>query len=178
MCLFLSPALLPAHLDTLYTTYIHTGIAIGAPKEGSGFPPTSSKTDYDLRFNRIVGAATPEDFYHLQHLAFQNSQVDLHTSPHFGTIGSSRLQETVVRRAWSQRFLKQLATIGSVLDLWVGDYDEAEYADIFFTTWMNTAPAVVSPGRGLDRSPISTGVTFADSEFPCCSAGSRSSRPP
>lgn len=123
MCLFLSPSLLPIHLDSLYTSFLST-----APD-----------------FSQIVSLVNAGDYYHLSHLRFENDDIDLHAGMVQAGITKtgkseyardSEMQETIARRALSRRFVHQLETMTPEI--------HGEDADIYWTLWANTMPKLVS----------------------------------
>lgn len=118
--------MLPIHLDTLYTTYLST-----AP-------------DY----TQIVALVNAGDYYRLSHLRFENDEVDLHAGLIQAGIQvkknddgkqdharEAQLQESIVSRKWSRRFIKQIETLTPQM--------HGEEADIYFSLWMNTFPKLV-----------------------------------
>lgn len=121
ICLFLSPASLPIHLDALYASYLSSAPA----------------------FNQIVSVVNADEFYRLQHLGFQNENMDLHTGALFPILTSAAkqdtparaMQEAIVHQDHSRRFWRQLSTLGT---------DVTDQADIYFSLWMNTFPRLVS----------------------------------
>lgn len=131
VCLFLSPSLLPIHLDTLYTSYLNT-----APE-----------------FAQIVAITNAGDYYRLSHLRFENDEIDLHAGiiqPGIQTISrgattvkdgkndharEAEWQECIVNKKWSRRFNAQLETLTPEI--------RGEEADIYWSLWMNTFPKLV-----------------------------------
>jgi hypothetical protein len=126
-CLFLSPATLPIHLDSLYTLYLST-----APY-----------------FSQIVAITPPEDFYALQHLRFQNNDVDLHTSAFHPSRGYE-LAEHIVSKDNSRRFWRQNLQQNPIIP--------GDQADIVWSLWMNTHAELV-------RSSVSTMIRKAYEVF-------------
>jgi hypothetical protein len=118
ICLFLSPASLPIHLDALYQSYLSSGPA----------------------FNQIVSIVNAEEYYRLQHLSFHNQNVDMHTGALFPTLSTykdlsiSIPREAMVRKEYSRRFWRQMGTLTANI---------ADQADIFWSLWMNTRPKLV-----------------------------------
>lgn len=128
-CLFLSPAFLPIHLDTLYSTYLNTG----------------------PEFSQIVAVTNAGDYYKTSHLRFENDEMDLHAGIVQAGIDSgsnignkdgeqsakeAEMQECFVNRKWSRRFMHQIETLTPEV--------HGEEADIYFSLWMNTYPKIVS----------------------------------
>ena len=114
-CIFLSPSLLPIHVDALYASFLRTG------------------PDY----SQIVAAISSDDAYRMQHLRFENDQVDLHAAAVFSAVLGRDMQEHIVKRTHSKRFLKQIGTVNPDIP--------GDSADIFWSLWMNTAPELVGP---------------------------------
>lgn len=141
-CLFLSPALLPIHLDAVYQAYLSTG-------------PT---------FSQIVTVANTGDYYRLSQLRFENDAIDLHaglvqggihTDPTTGNGRDEEMQETIVKRSLSRRFTQQVATLTPML--------QGEEADIYWSLWMNTFPKIVSQKTHISRQHYG----LITSDIPC-----------
>lgn len=124
VCLFLSPSLLPIHLDSLYASFLSTAPA----------------------FSQIVSIVNAGDYCHLAHLRFENDAVDLHAGLVQSGISKSansdlsardaEMQETMVRRTLSKRFMRQMDTLTPKM--------YGEEAEIYWSLWTNTMPKLLT----------------------------------
>lgn len=145
-CLFLSPSLLPIHLDSLYTLYL--SIFSPAYKQSQADPSSHSQTSSSpapsppLQAAAIVNADT---YYRLQHLRFENHEVDLHTGLLLAS-PQSDLQEHIASKEASRRWFRQMYTLNP--DFAIGD----DAADAVWSTWMNAPPRLVNTFMHLLRA--------------------------
>lgn len=113
-CLFIDPAFLPIHIDTLYSLYLSTGPA----------------------YAQIAAVISPEDAFNLNRLRFTNEDAGLHTGALFTRSSTKQpLPEHMVKRDWSRRFWKQV-TLST-------PHIPGDEADIVWSVFMNAYPALV-----------------------------------
>lgn len=120
-CLFLTPSLLPIHLDSLYAAYLCT-----APS-----------------YSQLTSMISPHDAFRIQHLRFENHDKDLHAGTVFSLVLGRDMQEHIARKEHSRRFWKQIAML--LPDI------PGDMADVYWSMWMNTFPELVSQSNSHTR---------------------------